>query len=56
MKTEIIRALTTDFENSSYRTDEEIEFWLTFASNQAKIFVASRLFKDNIGQFFFCLR
>jgi DNA-damage-inducible protein D len=28
MKTEIIRALTTDFENSSYRTDEEIEFWL----------------------------
>jgi DNA-damage-inducible protein D len=29
---------------------------ITFASNQAKIFVASRLFKDNIGQFFFCLR
>ncbi len=28
MKTEIIKTLTTDFENSSYKTDEGIEFWL----------------------------
>ncbi|SMM97942.1 DNA-damage-inducible protein D [uncultured Candidatus Thioglobus sp.] len=28
MKTEIIQSLTADFENSSYKTDEGIEFWL----------------------------
>lgn len=28
MKTEIIQTLTADFENSSYKTDEGIEFWL----------------------------
>ncbi|CAC9627559.1 DNA-damage-inducible protein D [uncultured Gammaproteobacteria bacterium] len=28
MKTEIIKTLTTDFENLSYKTDEGIEFWL----------------------------
>lgn len=28
MKTEIIKTLTADFENSSYKTDEGIEFWL----------------------------
>lgn len=28
MKIDIIKTLTTDFENSSYKTDEEIEFWL----------------------------
>ncbi len=28
MKTEIIKTLTTDFESSSYKTDEGMEFWL----------------------------
>ncbi|MDC9715326.1 MAG: DNA damage-inducible protein D [Gammaproteobacteria bacterium] len=28
MKTEIIQTLTADFENSSYKTDKGIEFWL----------------------------